>query len=1354
MNVPVSLESHSEPRRLAWLSQGKGGIEVSARKRGARACICLVLAIAAATALHLSIGLATATGATPPLLAQFPEDTAKGDGAGQLRVPRATAVDPVTGDLYIVETSLTGSRVSEFTAWGEFVRALGWDVAPGAVNERQEVRFRATAGEFRLTFGAQTTPDLPFDASAGEVEAALNALPSISAGGGAVAVTASPGNQVPGKTPSFYIVTFTAGPLAATDVEPLTASNGSVPLSGGVPSAGLFVRMIANGTSGGTGLEACTSESGCKEGILGSGSGQLKQANGIAFDAAGNFYVLERVNARVQVFNPNGEFVLMFGGEVDKTTSGNVCTAASGHTCGAGVKGTGSGFFEGPNNSTGNYLAVGSDGTVYVGDRNRIEEFNSDGTYKGQIGFAALHAENSQFPEVGVPKALTLDPASGDIYFALEVNEFTFNPSVYRVDAATGHVVGTVKAEAPVKGRIEALGVDGRGDGDLFVIFDPESVASPEVEPRVMEYGPAGEELIGYSDAFASPPAVFGAGEQTALLAVVGSLADDVYVSENGPTTAAISVYGPPPLELAPPPKDPPVIVEQLVTSASATDATVKARINPRYWSDTRYYVEYGPVSCSVSSCATEPTAPGSLLTKQVVNSPVTTAGVLLGGLDPNTTYHYRFVAEGSGGGPVKGLTGKTGEEGEGTFTTSPIQGSQPPCPENQAFRAGAGSYLPDCRAYEMVSPVNKNGADISVLENTSGEPLALNQAASDGEKLTFSAYRAFGEVESSPATSQYLARREAGIGWAVKGISPKREGPSVYTQGLEGIDSQYKAFSDDLCDGWLLQDANQPLASSWTENWANLYRRDLCGSGYTTLAPLTVPTVTESGGKPEVNEYRPQVEGVSANGSKALVVSAGQLTGDAAVGVPQLYESSATGLQLVCVLPASEGGEPWADGCSAGTGNGGAPDRSATIDHAISDDGEVVWWTAAATGPAKVYVRVGGAESFPVTASAGRFWTAAAEHGSRAVVSEGATLKVFDLATKASTTVTGGFQGLLGASDDATKLYLVSTEVKAPGAIPGEWNLYLYELGEPGSFEYIGTLAAGDVSNGAQPSPFAPKPSLHSAQVTPDGGAVAFMSVARLTGYDNTDLENGEADAEVFVYRAAADQLTCVSCRPSGARSSGIRLRGGLWAAAQIPTAWNQMHFPRVISDDGKRVFFESVNQLAPRDANSAEDVYEWEATGSGNCATGVAGFNASLNGCLNLISSGEGEADSQLIDSSPDGRDVFFTTESSLLPQDPGLVDIYDARAGGGFPIQQPPPPGCVGEACQSPAPAPSDPTPSSQAYVGPGNEVEQSKPKPRKCAKGKHKVTRNGKTVCVKNNKKHRKHKRADKTRRAGR
>jgi hypothetical protein len=248
-------------------------------------------------------------------------------------------------------------------------------------------------------------------------------------------------------------------------------------------------------------------------------------------------------------------------------------------------------------------------------------------------------------------------------------------------------------------------------------------------------------------------------------------------------------------------------------------------------------------------------------------------------------------------------------------------------------------------------------------------------------------------------------------------------------------------------------------------------------------------------------------------------------------------------------------------------------------------------------------------------------------------------------------------------------------------------------------------------------------------------------------TGYDNTDATSGDADQEVFIFDATAEggagALSCISCNPTASRPAGraIRLNGlpGFAVAATIPTWTSQLFQPRVITEDGRRAFFTSYDRLVANDVNGKADVYEWERAGTGDCSVGASAYVSSAAGCVSLVSSGDSTEDSTYVDTSASGDDVFFKTYSSIAPQDPGLIDIYDARIGGGF---APPPaekPECLEESCQPQVPAPPNVSPNSDASSS-GNPKTTGPKGPKHCPKGKHKVKRKGKAVCVKNKKKH--------------
>lgn len=105
-------------------------------------------------------------------------------------------------------------------------------------NETQTLTVDATAGTYTLSFAGQTTAAIAFDATAAQVEAALELLAAFDVGD--VSVTGGPGDSG-GTTP--YTVTF-SGQYAGVNVPALVAAD--VNLSGGGDSVGA-VQATAGG---------------------------------------------------------------------------------------------------------------------------------------------------------------------------------------------------------------------------------------------------------------------------------------------------------------------------------------------------------------------------------------------------------------------------------------------------------------------------------------------------------------------------------------------------------------------------------------------------------------------------------------------------------------------------------------------------------------------------------------------------------------------------------------------------------------------------------------------------------------------------------------------------------------------------------------------------------------------------------------------------------------------------------------------------------------------------------------------------------------------------------------------------
>jgi hypothetical protein len=407
---------------------------------------------------------------------------------------------------------------------------------------------------------------------------------------------------------------------------------------------------------------------------------------------------------------------------------------------------------------------------------------------------------------------------------------------------------------------------------------------------------------------------------------------------------------------------------------------------------------------------------------------------------------------------------------------------------------------------------------------------------------------------------------------------------------------------------------------------------------------------------------------------------------------------------------------------------------------------------------------------------------------------------------TPESTGEAAAVQGLLlGASQDGSSLYFAANGALAHNTVDNgngpeqaqpancsnssgvACNLYLYHAG---TTTFIATLAAG--SNGAGDSPDWGTQNRNlnelTARVSSDGRFLAFMSQRPLTGYDNRDAVSGRRDEEVFLYDAAANggqgKLICASCNPTGARPHGVEYartnadQGGLvggervwpndaWLAANVP-AWTpygpgeSLYQSRYLSDAG-RLFFNSSDALVPQDTNGSEDVYQYEpAAGAGTppndtCTEASPTYGPASKGCVDLISSGTSKEESAFLDASESGNDVFFLTSAQLSHRDSDTaLDVYDARVGGSE-AEAIKPPACEGDACQSPVSPPSDPTPGSLTFQGPGNLMGEVKPPPPSKKTVKCKKSRklsHSKCVKPKSRKKTKKARKASNDRRATR
>ena len=621
-------------------------------------------------------------------------------------------------------------------------------------------------------------------------------------------------------------------------------------------------------------------------------------------------------------------------------------------------------------------------------------------------------------------------------------------------------------------------------------------------------------------------------------------------------------------------------------------------------------------------------------------------------------------------------------------------------CP-NQALRAGAAEGLPDCRAYEMVSPLDKNGAIIDLLSmGSGGGPAATVGVAPGGDGVAFPAVgAAFADPESAPhEAGQYVSTRDESSGWSTRAINPP-----MRPQPVTAMDAHVYLLSDDLSQAVVASNALlAPEAEPLNGMRRILYRQDNTARPFAhdLLSRTSVPLT--SGGL----SFRGfHVAGATKDFSHFVFASEFRLTEDGpSNNFPELYEWDNGEVRYVAFRP--DGGH-FSPGLGIPGGRTVFQLTNSPGDNFLSDDGRRIYFTAGA-----LYVREGGTQTrlvsgsevtgedpeVPITLqvsdSAGfspGFQLAKADDGSVAFFTSGS--KLTDDATASSagghdlyrwdanasagerlTDVTAtdpdgaGVRGVAAATDDATHVYFVANGVLTPDTPEPESRqarLYLWRQGEGLRFVAPLTAESGVFSD---PSLVSKRrvanetATYRDARVSPDGRWLLFASHAKLTDYDNAGHKT------IYLYDAATDAITCISCTPiaqtSSADSHLFDLSDSTVGHTLIP-----FDLPRNLSADGRRVVFEADGRLVPEDGNGEKDVYLWE------------------DGALHLVSSGQSGVPSRLIGGSADLDDIFFVTDDPLVGGDlDDQLDVYDARVGGGIPSQHPQPSSpCEGEDCQ---------------------------------------------------------------------
>ena len=501
-------------------------------------------------------------------------------------------------------------------------------------------------------------------------------------------------------------------------------------------------------------------------------------------------------------------------------------------------------------------------------------------------------------------------------------------------------------------------------------------------------------------------------------------------------------------------------------------------------------------------------------------------------------------------------------------------------------------------------------------------------QAAADGSAIAYQVGQAPANANSSVLFNRVLSRRSS-TGWLDwtpidPPVTAVREITSTTTHGISSDFTHTVVAS------------NQVLAPGGIEGGGNIYIYDLETGEYTFV-----------GGAPGENAYSNltylQRENWYVGGAPDFSWVVLSVPNPMIPGAPEraVYKwSREGGLELESRLP--DGTIP------LGSVSAQSSYEEETYRQA-SDDGSVVYFSLD-SWEGGVYRRSGGQTTAisvshisgdPDTVQGGRFEGASAD-GRYAFFKSGSRLS----SDAPADPVGNHYLYRYDAQDDTLEFIGLVSDASSGTDVWSVGGSGQYVYYEAGPLEARGTWAWSHGVN----HKVTPAVSLDT-QAYPPGGAPFFSSP------DGRFMAYYEIGAKVYLYDAEAEEDVCVSCGVGDGKGQ---------LPSPVRTVSNR--HVEVVNNEGE-VFFETANPLLAEDHNATPDVYQYH------------------DGRLTLISPGDGPYTARFADATPDGSDVFFTTDEGIVPGDVDrAVDVYDARVGGGFP-EAAAAPKCQGEACRAP-------------------------------------------------------------------
>ncbi len=458
------------------------------------------------------------------------------------------------------------------------------------------------------------------------------------------------------------------------------------------------------------------------------------------------------------------------------------------------------------------------------------------------------------------------------------------------------------------------------------------------------------------------------------------------------------------------------------------------------------------------------------------------------------------------------------------------------------ALGAGAAGAAGPARAYEMVSPVEKENA--SVRQDRPGE--FAFQTWPGGNSVVYTTQSPFPGADGAPLYAMVMAKRSPS-GWSSTPLDPPSLNP---LPGAITLQATF-AVSEDQTHAFVY--SQRKLTPQATEYQGNYYIKDLETGGYEFV-----------GSSPEALTLNLEASefylGGTADFSAVEFTVPYKMTPESAGASNTYLWSRSQGLQLISILP---------DGTPA-AGLSGVTTALPQGRNQLSADGTRAYFSLSNPGQ-----HIPGTEGVFLYEN-GHTRSISTVH----IPGEPETVKPAEF---------------LSATPDGSRvMFRARDQVLTPGAPPNsEANIYIADV-ETNTLELVAThnvsLATEDLSTIVTTNELGELGASESG-LSPNGRYLAFASTLRLTNYDNTAGPACEFGcAEIYVMDTADRAISCASCRGDGQPPTGsaeLALQGGQAIVSR--------HRANVVTNGGQ-VFFSTPDPLVAEDSNGLKDVYEYD--------------------------------------------------------------------------------------------------------------------------------------------------------------